>query len=247
MKAMQPISRFLLCASIAAVLAACSPKESAAPQTAAATSDAVPPASTAPVPAGSYTLDKAHSSLIFRVNHLGFSNFTARFKRYDAQLQFDPKNLAASTLTATVDARTLETDYPDPATLDFNAMLQGAEWLNTAQFPEMIFKTTSVDAKGAAAMRINGELTFHGVTHPVSLDATFNGGYAGHPMDPHARIGFSAHGSFNRSDFGFTIGIPAPGTTMGVSDKVDIAIECEFTGPPLAASATDATDATAPT
>jgi polyisoprenoid-binding protein YceI len=77
----------------------------------------------APV-AGAYVLDKAHASLIFRINHLGFSNYTARFRRFDAQLQFDPANLIASRVTATVDARSLETDFPDPAKLDFNAMLQ---------------------------------------------------------------------------------------------------------------------------
>jgi len=226
---------------IMTALAACSGKEPpATATTSTATSTAaadVPPASTASVPAGGYTLDKAHASLIFRVNHLGFSNFTARFRRFDAQLQFDPNDLAASSLTATVDANTLETDYPDPATLDFNAQLKGADWLDTAKYPQMAFKTTRVTPSGANAMRIDGELTLHGVTHPVSLDATFNGGYAGHPMDPHARIGFSAHGSLNRSDFGISIGIPAPGTTMGVSDRVDIAIECEFSGPPLAAEA----------
>src|ERR1700741_4469308 len=104
----------------------------------------------------------------------------------------------------------------------------------------MIFKNTSNTVTGTNTMRINGDLTLHGITHPVSLDATFNGGYAGHPMDPHARIGFSAHGSLNRSDFGISVGIPAPGTTMGVSDRVDIAIECEFSGPPLASAATAA-------
>jgi polyisoprenoid-binding protein YceI len=238
----------LLCVTIVAVLAGCSPKEPAANDTATAAATSapatdVPPASTAAVPAGSYTLDKAHASLIFRINHLGFSNFTARFRRFDAQLQFDPKNLAASTLTATVDAKTLETDYPDPATLDFNAQLQGPEWLDTAKYPEMTFKTTKVAATGTNTMRIDGDLTLRGVTHPVTLDATFNGGYAGHPMDPHARIGFSAHGSLKRSDFGISMGIPAPGTTMGVSDKVDIAIECEFSGPPLAAA--DTSSATA--
>ena len=49
---------------------------------------------------------------------------------------------------------------------------------------------------------MTGDFTLHGVTRPVTLDATFNGGYAGHPMDPHARIGFSARGTFKRSDFG---------------------------------------------
>src|SRR4051812_30450072 len=73
----------------------------------------------AKVPAGAYTLDQAHASLIFRVSHLGFSNYTARFKRFDAQLQFDPANLAASRVNVTIDARSIETDFPDPAKLDF--------------------------------------------------------------------------------------------------------------------------------
>jgi polyisoprenoid-binding protein YceI len=59
-------------------------------------------------------------------------------------------------------------------------------------------------------------------------------------MDPHARLGFSAHGSFKRSDFGMTSYVPAPGTTMGVGDLIDVSIEAEFTGPPLAAAGTAA-------
>jgi polyisoprenoid-binding protein YceI len=74
----------------------------------------------------------------------------------------------------------------------------------------------------------------------VVLEATFNGGYAGHPMDPHARIGFSAHGTFKRSEFGIGYGVPAPGTTMGVSDAVEVTIETEFSGPPLATAASAA-------
>ena len=50
----------------------------------------VPAPATAPVPAGAYTVDKAHTSLIFRVSHLGFSTYTGRFTRLDANLQFDP-------------------------------------------------------------------------------------------------------------------------------------------------------------
>ena len=213
-------------------LAACSPSGDEGKHDGAA---AVAQASSKPVasdvPAGAYTLDKAHASLIFRVDHLGFSHFTARFKRFDAQLQFDPANLAASSVVVQVDPRSIETDYPDPATLDFNAQLQGAEWLNTAQYPGMTFRSTSVEPTKEGAMRITGALTLRGVTHPVTLDATFNGGYAGHPMDPHARIGFSAHGSLSRSQFGMSYGVPEPGSTMGVGDKVDVVIEAEFNGP----------------
>jgi len=196
----------------------------------------VPPASTAAVPAGAYTLDKSHATMIFKVNHLGFSNYTARFKRFDAQLQFDPEKLAAAQLTATVDARSIETDFPDPAQLDFNAQLQDKDWLDTAQFPEMKYVSKSIDITGKNTLRIHGELTLRGITKPVVLEATYNGGYVGHPRDPHARVGFSAQGVLQRSDFGISYGLPAPGTTMGVGDEVTLILELEFSGPALKTS-----------
>jgi polyisoprenoid-binding protein YceI len=186
-----------------------------------------------PVPAGAYTLDKAHASLIFRVNHIGFSNYTRRFKRFDAKLQFDPANMARSSVTVSVDATSLETDYPTPEKLDFNAELQNEQWLDTAKFPQMTFRSSKVEVTAPSTLKISGDLTLRGVTRPMVLDATYNGGYEGQPMDPHARIGFSAHGTLKRSDFGMTIGIPAPGTTMGVGDEVEVIIEAEFNGPPL--------------
>lgn len=207
-----------------------------ATQVHAETQNSVPPASTAKVPAGAYTLDLTHASLIFKVDHLGFSNYTARFKRMDAKLQFDPANLAASKLTATVDVRSLETDFPDPAKVDFNAALQGEKWLDAAKYPAITYRSTKIEQTGPKSLLIKGELTMHGVTRPVDLQATYNGGYAGHPMDPHARIGFSAQGKLKRSEFGVSYGIPAPGTTMGVGDEVSVILEVEFSGPPLAAA-----------
>jgi len=183
------------------------------------------------VPAGAYKVDKAHTSLLFRVKHMGFSNFTARFRRIDAQLQFDPHNLTATQLTATVDARSIETDYPDPS-YDFNGELQGEPYLNAAKFPEITFRTTQVEDLGNNALRVHGDLTLRGVTKPIVLDATYNGGYLKHPMDPQARVGFSAHGVLRRSEFGITGGIPAAGSNLGVGDQVSIIIESEFIGPP---------------
>lgn len=217
----------LVCALL--ILGACT-KQQPATDTPASTAPAV---DTTPVdvPAGTYTIDKSHASLIFRVDHLGFSNYTARFKQFDATLTFDPANLAASAVTVTVDPRSLETDFPDPATLDFNAQLQGEQWLNSAQFPQMTWQSKSVDVVGPRQMKIHGDLTLRGITKPVTLEATFNGGYAGHPMDPNARIGFSARGTLKRSDFGMSYGIPEAGSKMGVSDAVDVIIETEFSGP----------------
>jgi polyisoprenoid-binding protein YceI len=183
------------------------------------------------VPAGDYKIDKPHTTLLFRVNHLGFSHYTARFRRVDAQLRFDPRNLTATQLTATVDARSIETDYPDPK-YDFNGELQGEPFLNAAKFPAITFRTTQVEDLGNNALRVHGDLTLRGVTRPIVLDATYNGGYVGHPMDPTARVGFSAHGTLRRSEFGISGGIPAAGTNLGVGDQVAIVIESEFTGPP---------------
>lgn len=194
----------------------------------------VPQESTAPVPAGDYTLDRAHSSLLFRVDHMGFSHFTARFKHFEAQLRFDPKNLTASQLNVTIDSKSLETDFPDPKTIDFNAQLQGEQWLNAAKYPQMTYRSTKIESTGPKSVRITGNLTLRGITKPVVLNATYNGGYAGNSMDPHARIGFSARGTLKRSDFGISFGIPAPGSHMGVGDQVEVIIECEFSGPPLA-------------
>ena len=232
----------LLVLGVLTALAACSPKQDAAQEQASLAAKEPAPVAAAPaeapvdVPAGAYTIDPSHTSILFRVDHLGFSNYTARFKKATANLQFDPNNLAASTVTVVVDAKSLETDFPDPAKVDFNAELLGEGWLNGVKFPEITFRSTSVEPTGARTMRINGELTLRGVTRPMVLDARFNGGYRGHPMDPNARVGFSAKGVLKRSEFGITYGIPAPGTTMGVSDEVNVIVETEFSGPPLAAS-----------
>jgi polyisoprenoid-binding protein YceI len=182
----------------------------------------------APPPAGAYLQDKAHSSLTLRVDHLGFSHFTARFARFDIQLQLDPAHLNASRVTTRIDPNSLASDN---APAGFLEMLEGPMWLDTARFPELSYRSTRVETTGSNSLRIHGELTLHGVTRPVVLDGTFNGGYSGHPMDPHARVGFSAHGSFKRSDFGVSFGLPAPGTKFGVGDEIEVTIETELSGP----------------
>jgi polyisoprenoid-binding protein YceI len=229
---------------LAALAAACSPKTQDAPAAPNASAPAVPAATPVQVPAGLYVLDKTHASLAFSVNHLGFSHYRAQFKDFDVQLQFDPANLAAATVSATVDVASLDLDHPPAGFVD---ELLNADWLDAKQFPTMIFKSTKVEAVGTNQARVTGDLTLHGATKPVTLEVTFNGGYAGHPMDPKARIGFSAQGSLNRSAFGIAAGIPAPGTTMGVSDEVKISIEAEFSGPPLNKPATASNDTAAAT
>jgi polyisoprenoid-binding protein YceI len=185
----------------------------------------------APVPAGTYQVDKAHTSLVFRVSHLGFSTYTGRFTHVDARLQFDPNDLASSRVSANIDPRSIEADN---APSGFLQALAGKDWLDADRFGEMSFRSTGIEITGPQTFRLRGELTLHGTTRPITLDAVYNGGYAAHPYEPRAREGFSARGTFKRSDFGVNYGIPAPGTTFGVGDTVTVVLETEFTGPPLA-------------
>ena len=194
-----------------------------------------PTAPLAAPPGGVYRLDKAHASLLLRASHMGFSTYTTRFSRFDSELTFDPRKLSASKVVTTIDATSFEMDAAPQMCLD---IMKGPQMLDTAKFPQIVFKSGEVRVTGAKSMEISGTLTLHGVTRPMTLLATYNGGYAGMPkMDPQARVGFSAHGSFKRSDFGITFGVPAPGTTVGVGDTIDFSIEAEFIGPPLSAPA----------
>jgi polyisoprenoid-binding protein YceI len=220
------MKRWLFTAAFAA-LSACSPPP--APQHHAAQ----PPAaantpSVEGLPSGAYSLDKAHASLIFRIDHLSFSHFTGRFESWDASLQLDPAHPETASVTATIDPRSLASDNP-PA--GFLPMLRGTEWLDAPQFPQLTFRSTRIERTGPNTARVSGDLSFRGVTRPVTLQATFNGGYAGNIYDRHARLGFSAHGAIKRSDFGMTIGLPPPGSNMGVGDDVELIIEAEFSGP----------------
>jgi polyisoprenoid-binding protein YceI len=184
---------------------------------------AAAPAAPGP-PAGAYTLDKAHTSVTFRVSHLGFSRYTARFANVDGKLKFDPAHPAAMAVEATIDPKSLALNTP-PA--GFHDELMGKSWFNAAAFPAITFKSTQVALTGKNTAKVTGNFTLHGVTKPVTLDVTYNGGWPPNAMDG-ARVGFSAHGVFKRSAFGMGMGVPAPGSTMGVSDDVDVAIETEF-------------------
>jgi polyisoprenoid-binding protein YceI len=180
---------------------------------------------------GAYRLDLAHGSLNFRINHLGLSHYTARFTRMTAELAFDPDHPQAQTVNAIIDAASLQTNYPDPGQLDFDGQIE-REFLEVAKYPQITFRSTKVETTGPRTARVTGDLTLHGVTRPVVLQAVYNGGFPAGSVDPSgARIGFSAKGVIRRSDFGVRYGLPAPGSQVGVGDEIEVAIEAEFTRP----------------
>lgn len=181
--------------------------------------------------AGTYRTDAAHTRLWFTVDHLGFSRYMALFTDVEAVLQFDPDQPEAMQVTATVDITSLETHDDDPS-YDFNAIVSGPDFLNAPAHPLASFTSTKVALTGDLTADVTGDLTLNGVTKPVTLQATYNGGWGHMPLDPGgARAGFSLRTTLKRSDFDIVNGIPAAGTTMGVGDEVEVFIETELMNP----------------
>ncbi len=183
------------------------------------------PAFAAPIdaPSGRYEADPSHTSVTWRVKHLGLSNYTARFAKIASTVQLDAANPANSKLSVTIDANSVRTDFPFTDKVDFDKELGGGDkWMNGAKFPQITFVSTGIAVTGPKTAKITGDLTLRGVTKPVVLDAVFNGTTKPNPLMGAERIGVSAHTSIKRSAWGMDYGV------QFVGDDVDIAIEAEY-------------------
>ncbi|MBY0407178.1 MAG: YceI family protein [Rickettsiales bacterium] len=175
------------------------------------------------MPSGTYSIDPAHTSVTWRVSHLGLSNYTARFAKVSGTMDFDPADPTKSTLKVSVDPLSVKTDYPDAATKDFDKELAtGKDWFNGTEFRAITFTSTQIVKTGANTGDITGDLTFLGVTKPLVLHATFNGAYSKKPFMDTPGMGFSATGTLKRSEWGMTTYIP------NLGDEVQLVIETEF-------------------
>jgi polyisoprenoid-binding protein YceI len=166
-------------------------------------------------PAGSYKIDKANSSVNMKVSHMGLSYYTLRFDGVDASYTYDPTRPEATKLDVIIDANSIDTG--DSA---FNRQI-ASEVFDAGKYPQIRFVSTAVRPGSEGRGTVVGDLTFHGVTKPITLDVIFNG--AGLGKDHQERMGFSADAQIRRSDFGATKYAPL------VGDNVSVAIEVEFT------------------
>ncbi|MEQ9435135.1 YceI family protein [Hyphomonas sp.] len=170
----------------------------------------------AEVKAGDYSLDRTHAAVLFRINHLGYSTYIGRFEMFDASLTGDANDPASSSVEAVIDMTSL-----DIANDEFADELMGPDWFDTAAFPQAVFRSATVALTGDTTATVSGDLTLHGVTAPVALDATFNGA-AFDRLRGADVIGFSATGRIDRTQFGVSkySGL--------IADEVEIEIQAEF-------------------
>lgn len=175
------------------------------------------------VPSGTYRLDKAHASILWKANHLGLSDYVGQLATFDATIELDAENVANSSVEATVQADSVVTLHPFPEQEDFDKVLAGPDWLNAGEHPEITFTSSEIEVTGDNTAIVRGDLSFNGQSHPFALEVTLNNAMQ-HPMAQKPALGIKAVGSFDRTDYGMTV-LAGP-----VSENVQIEINAEFIG-----------------
>lgn len=168
------------------------------------------------VQAGVYTIDSKETLVRYGTLHMGISEFWGTFPGAKGTLMIDPKSLGGAKLDVSVPIATVSTTNKD-----LDAQFVSSAFFDATKYPEMRFVSTSVTRTGPTTAKVAGDLTLHGVTKPIVLDATFTGAGPNH-FTKVFTIGFKAQGQINRSDFGIGKWVPV------VSDATTINISAAF-------------------
>jgi polyisoprenoid-binding protein YceI len=168
--------------------------------------------------AGTWTIDPAHTSLEFVARHMMVTKVRGRFTDVSGTIEVgeDPTDTKVS---VDIDVATVSTGAEDR-----DGHLRSADFLDVEQYPEMTFRSTGIDTRGST-WKLQGDLTVHGVTKPVTLDVE----YHGVTTDPWgaAKAQFSATGEIEREAFGLTWNVALESGGVLVSKKVKLEIEAQ--------------------
>lgn len=165
---------------------------------------------------GTWTIDPTHSDVSFTVRHMMVSKVRGSFKSFSGEIVI-ADDLTKSSVDATIDV-----DSFDTGNADRDAHIRSADFLEVERYPTMAFHSTQIRPAGDDYV-VDGELTLHGVTRPVSLDLEVGGV----TTDPYGnlRLGLSATTEINRRDFGIDITMPLDSGGVVVGDKVKITLD----------------------
>jgi polyisoprenoid-binding protein YceI len=170
----------------------------------------------ADLPSGQYGLDKTHGYISFTYDHVGFSTPHIGFRSFELTLLLDSEQPENSSVEVAIDASSIDSRVPE-----FNVHLNGEEFFDTENFPEITFKSTGMKSTGADTYDVAGILTIKDVSRPVTLAATINKA-ADHPWKKIPWIGISAETTVTRSEWNLSRALPM------VSDEVTIHISVEM-------------------
>jgi polyisoprenoid-binding protein YceI len=164
-----------------------------------------------PLPGETYKVDTVHSTAIYRVQHMKVGHLYGRFNDISGTFTIDEQAPEKSAFDLKVAANSLDSANPKR-----DQHLKGPDFLNAKQFPTISFKSKKVSKLGAGGFTVEGDLTLHGVTRPVTVkvENVVSGGQ---------RAGLEATFEFKRSDFGMT------GMLDMVGDQVKMIVSLEGT------------------
>lgn len=163
-----------------------------------------------------WQLDEAHSSVTVSTRHMMITTVRGDLAIRSAEIDFDPEHPERGRVAATIDAASIDTGAAQR-----DEHLRSADFLDVERHPEITFRSTRIETKGQRYL-IHGELSLHGVTRPVVLDAEIGGVVA--DMRGGTRAAFTASTRLNREDFGLTwnVALESGGWLVGKELKVEI-------------------------
>lgn len=164
--------------------------------------------------AETYTLDPAHSYVMWHINHFGFSNPSGKWMA-KGTLFLDEEKPQNSKVNAMIQVGQVITGIPK-----LDEHLISKDFFNAALFPTATFVSNQIEMINKERAYVHGILTLHGISKPVILDVKLNK-IGVNPINSKKTIGFSATTELKRSDFGISADLP------GLSDKVELNIEVE--------------------
>jgi polyisoprenoid-binding protein YceI len=165
--------------------------------------------------AQTWSLDKAHSKLGFKVTHLLISEVEGSFKNFDATITSSKEDFSDAVIELSADVASVNTDNENR-----DKHLQSPDFFDAAKFAKLTFKSTSFKKAEGKNYKVIGDLTMHGVTKSVELTVTLNGTATNGRKQTVA--GFKATGVVKRSDF--SVG----GANPAVSDEITLNANAEF-------------------
>ncbi|MFN2384569.1 MAG: YceI family protein [Gemmatimonadota bacterium] len=170
-----------------------------------------------------YQIDPEHSTVQFKVRHLGLATVTGQFNRFAGTFSYDPARPAATTVTATIDVASVDTDNERRDT-----HLRSEDFFFADSFPTITFASRRVVKTGDEDFAVHGDLTIRGVTRPVVLEVELVG--TGRTGGGAVAIGFEAETEINRKDYGLVWNRAIETGGWLVGDDIRILLEIEATG-----------------
>ena len=168
-----------------------------------------------------YVIDSAHSAAQFSVKHMMVSNVRGAFSKVTGKANIDETDITRSTVEATIDATTINTNEPKR-----DEHLRAADFFDTAKYPTITFKSTKVE-KAGEGLKVAGDLTMHGVTKPVTLNVE---GFTTESKDPWGNFkrGGTATTKINRKDFGLGWNKVLETGGVAVGEEIAITLDLEL-------------------